>query len=92
VELDAHRIAELAGDPDRLATGDPAALRSHAELQERWMTSPLPDGRVPMTALAELCSCVAGLGSALGATDPAGHLTPLGWWGRPEALLTVWAD
>jgi hypothetical protein len=40
-------------DPDRLATGDAAALREYAEIQERWMTSPLPDGRVPMEALLD---------------------------------------
>jgi hypothetical protein len=44
------------------------------------------------TAIAELFSYVAGLWSALGATDAAGQLTPLGWWGLPEALLKVWAD
>ena len=40
-------------DPDRLALGDEAARREYVTLQERWMTSPLPDGRVPMTVLLD---------------------------------------
>jgi hypothetical protein len=40
-------------DPDRLVTGDAAARRGYASLQERWMTSPLADGRVPMEALLD---------------------------------------
>jgi hypothetical protein len=42
-------------------------------------------------AIAELFSYVASLWSALGATDTAERLTPLGWWGLPEALRRVWA-
>jgi hypothetical protein len=48
-----EQLAAGAVDPDRLAFGDPAALRAHAELQEQWMTSPLPGGRVPMEALLD---------------------------------------
>jgi hypothetical protein len=40
-------------DPDRLVTGDPDAKRDYLALQEGWMTAPLPDGRVPMTALLD---------------------------------------
>jgi hypothetical protein len=40
-------------DPDRLATGDPAARRDYLAVQERWMTTPLPDGRVPMAVLLD---------------------------------------
>jgi hypothetical protein len=40
-------------DPDRLATGDAAVLREHRRLQEEWMTSELPDGRVPMWAVSD---------------------------------------
>ncbi len=40
-------------DPDLLATADPAACNGYIELQERWMTSALPDGRVPMDTLLE---------------------------------------
>ena len=39
-------------DPDRLATGDEDARQEYVALQERWMTTPLPDGRVPMTVAA----------------------------------------
>ncbi|MEQ4716732.1 hypothetical protein [Nonomuraea sp. B19D2] len=34
-------------DPDALATGDQEARRAYEELQERWLGTPLPDGRVP---------------------------------------------
>jgi hypothetical protein len=48
-----ERLAAGVIDPDRLVTGDTSALQAHAELQERWMTAPLPDGRVPMDALLD---------------------------------------
>ncbi|MDA0638419.1 hypothetical protein OUY22_33860 [Nonomuraea sp. MCN248] len=34
-------------DPDALASGDQRARRAYEELQERWLATPLPDGRVP---------------------------------------------
>lgn len=40
-------------DPDRLAAGGAAALREHRRLQEEWMMSPLPDGRIPMWAVTD---------------------------------------
>ena len=40
-------------DPDKLAAGDPGERREYLTLQEQWMTAPLPDGRVPMTALLD---------------------------------------
>ena len=40
-------------EPDRLLADDPVAMREYRALQERWMTSPLPDGRVPMTELLD---------------------------------------
>ncbi|MBV9728192.1 MAG: hypothetical protein JO309_02025 [Pseudonocardiales bacterium] len=40
-------------DPDRLLADDPVATRKYRELQERWMNSPLPDGRVPMDELLD---------------------------------------
>lgn len=40
-------------DPDLLVIGDPGAQRAYLEIQERWMTSALPDGRVPMDALLD---------------------------------------
>ncbi len=48
-----ERLAAGEIDPDRLAAGDPAASRAYIALQERWMTSPLPDGRVPMDVLLD---------------------------------------
>jgi hypothetical protein len=40
-------------DPDRLATGNAAVLREHRRVQEEWMMSALPDGRVPMWAVSD---------------------------------------
>ena len=48
-----ERLAAGEIDPDLLAASDPAACQAYIELQERWMTSPLPDGRVPMDALLD---------------------------------------
>jgi hypothetical protein len=50
--LEQH-LSSGAIDPDRLLADDPAATRAYRELQERWMTSPLPDGRVPMNELLD---------------------------------------
>lgn len=40
-------------DPDRLVAKDAAAQQEHRRLQEEWMMSPLPDGRVPMWAVTD---------------------------------------
>ena len=48
-----ERLAAGAIDPDKLATGDDAARQDYLALQERWMTMPLPDGRIPMTVLLD---------------------------------------
>ena len=34
---------------------------------------------------------VTSLWQVLGAIDDDERLTPLGWWGLPEAMLRVWA-
>jgi hypothetical protein len=47
------RLAAGEIDPDLLVAADPAACRAYIALQERWMTSPLPDGRVPMNVLLD---------------------------------------
>jgi hypothetical protein len=46
-----EQLAAGAIDPDLLAAADPPACGAYIELQERWMTSVLPDGRVPMDVL-----------------------------------------
>jgi len=54
--LVAHLEGLLANgkiDPERLSAGDAAVLREHRRLQEEWMTSELPDGRVPMWAVSD---------------------------------------
>ena len=48
-----ERLAAGEIDPDLLAAADPAACQAYIELQERWMTSALPDGRVPMDELLD---------------------------------------
>ena len=48
-----ERLAAGEIDPDLLAAADPAACQAHIELQERWMTSALTDGRVPMDVLLD---------------------------------------
>jgi len=47
------RVADREIDPDKLATADADARKSYVALQERWMTAPLADGRVPMTVLLD---------------------------------------
>jgi len=48
-----ERVTDGEVNPDRLASGSADARRDYVALQERWMTTPLPDGRVPMTALLD---------------------------------------
>ncbi|NRQ35545.1 hypothetical protein HII36_27480 [Nonomuraea sp. NN258] len=40
-------------DPDALAVREPAARQAYEELQERWLATPLPDGRVPGFAVSD---------------------------------------
>ncbi|WP_433498019.1 hypothetical protein ACQP1K_24390 [Sphaerimonospora sp. CA-214678] len=42
-----ERLAAGEIDADALAAGDPLARDAYEELQERWLGTPLPDGRVP---------------------------------------------
>jgi hypothetical protein len=48
-----ERLAAGEIDPDKLVTGDTEAKRDYLALQEEWMTTQLPDGRVPMTVLLD---------------------------------------
>lgn len=48
-----ERLAAGDIEPDRLAAGDQEARQEYVAIQERWMTSPLPDGRVPMDVLLD---------------------------------------
>ncbi|MGH3786969.1 MAG: hypothetical protein ACRDRG_10565 [Pseudonocardiaceae bacterium] len=48
-----ERLAAGDIDPDRLLADDPAATREYRDMQETWMTSSLPDGRVPMNELLD---------------------------------------
>ena len=48
-----ERLAAGEIDPDLLAAADPAACQAYIAVQERWMTSALPDGRVPMDMLLD---------------------------------------
>jgi len=52
-----HRLEDLVADgeidPDKLAGGDPDARKDYVAVQERWMMTPLTDGRVPMSVLLD---------------------------------------
>ncbi|MEU4534933.1 hypothetical protein AB0G15_08715 [Streptosporangium sp. NPDC023825] len=48
-----ERVAAGEVDPDALARGDEQAREAYADLQERWLTGPLPDGRIPGTAVSD---------------------------------------
>ncbi|MCF6470805.1 hypothetical protein FAF44_20765 [Nonomuraea sp. MG754425] len=48
-----ERVADGEIDPDALVTGDRAARAAFEELQERWLSTPLPDGRVPGFAVSD---------------------------------------
>ena len=46
-------VASGSIDPDKLAAGDAAERSEYLAVQERWMNTPLPDGRVPMAVLLD---------------------------------------
>ncbi|MFI9594223.1 hypothetical protein [Nonomuraea sp. NPDC052265] len=48
-----ERVESGEVDPDALALGDHAARRAYEELQEHWLATPLPDGRVPGFAVSD---------------------------------------
>ncbi|MEV0823453.1 hypothetical protein [Nonomuraea rubra] len=48
-----ERVESGEIDPDALATGDQDARTAYEELQERWLSTPLPDGRVPGFAVSD---------------------------------------
>ena len=48
-----ERLAAGEIDPDKLTARDAKARQEYLALQERWMTTSLPDGRVPMTVLLD---------------------------------------
>lgn len=48
-----ERVESGEIDPDALARGDREARSAYEELQEHWLSTPLPDGRVPGQAVSE---------------------------------------
>ncbi|HEX4816197.1 MAG TPA: hypothetical protein VFV66_25920 [Nonomuraea sp.] len=48
-----ERVVAGAIDPDALARGEREARAAYEELQERWLDTPLPDGRVPRHVVSE---------------------------------------
>jgi hypothetical protein len=52
-----HYLEDLVADreivPDRLAEGNAEARKDYVAVQERWMMTPLTDGRVPMSVLLD---------------------------------------
>ena len=75
-------IAALA----RGGPGTPAAATDLARYAREYGTEHFDE-----PAVTELFGYVATLWQALGATDGRERLTPLGWWGLPEAVRKVWA-
>ncbi|MEV4471737.1 hypothetical protein [Nonomuraea sp. NPDC049504] len=47
------KVAAGEIDPDALAAGDQEARSAYEELQESWLSTPLPDGRVPGFAVSD---------------------------------------
>lgn len=59
-EMHRRLVAHLEGlvadgtiDPDRLLTGDPAAVSAYRQVQLQWLETPLADGRQPMMAVSD---------------------------------------
>ena len=48
-----EKLAAGELDPDGLAAGEAEAQLAWSRIQEQWMNSPLPDGRVPMDTLLD---------------------------------------
>ncbi|MFB4279281.1 hypothetical protein ACBJ59_28620 [Nonomuraea sp. MTCD27] len=48
-----ERVESGEIDPDALAAGEQEARGAYEELQERWLSTPLPDGRVPGFAVSD---------------------------------------
>ncbi|MEV5411538.1 hypothetical protein AB0K60_22210 [Thermopolyspora sp. NPDC052614] len=48
-----EQVAAGVVDPDRLAAGDADARAVYEQLQERWLRTALPDGRVPGVAVTD---------------------------------------
>ncbi|MFG2076631.1 hypothetical protein SAMN05421874_102130 [Nonomuraea maritima] len=48
-----ERLAAGEIEPDALVSGDREARRAYEELQEQWLSTPLPDGRVPGFAVSD---------------------------------------
>ncbi|MFB9894894.1 hypothetical protein [Planobispora takensis] len=48
-----ERVAEGVIDPDALARKDDGAREAYEDLQEHWLNSPLPDGRIPSVVVGE---------------------------------------
>ncbi|GGK68873.1 hypothetical protein Sme01_14200 [Sphaerisporangium melleum] len=48
-----ERVESGEIDPDRLVAGDSAAREVYERIQDRWLATPLPDGRVPGAAVSD---------------------------------------
>ncbi|MEZ0073432.1 hypothetical protein [Planotetraspora sp. GP83] len=53
VEFLEQRVAAGEIDADALAAGDTDARHAYEELQDRWLGTPLPDGRVPSVVVSD---------------------------------------
>jgi hypothetical protein len=75
-----------------LARGGPGSPAAEDDLA-RYVSEFDPDDFDDQAdAAAGMFLHVVGLWRVLGAVDDTDRLTPLGWWGLPEALLRAWAS
>ncbi|HEY0716516.1 MAG TPA: hypothetical protein VGD68_02775 [Streptosporangiaceae bacterium] len=87
--LSALEHADWLGALAALARGGPGTAAGAGDLARYARQS--GGGNFDETTVTELFGCVADLWQVLGATDHRQRLTPLGWWGLPEAVRKVWA-
>ena len=86
--------AALAGyvrdyDPD---SGEPGPDEHETDDEAGYdLDDPDDDAEFDELGMEGLFLPVTSLWQVLGAVDENGGLTPLGWWGLPEAMRRVWA-
>ena len=79
---------EDPGDPDDGAIGEDAGEYDQDEAGDFDLAD---DDEFDELSMEGLFLPVTSLWQVLGAIDDDERLTPLGWWGLPEAMLRVWA-
>ena len=86
IALDHEEWLEAVAALARGGPGTPASAESLAQ----FVAGSDNDIDDDIDALARWFTTVVELWKMLGAVDDVERLTPLGWWGIPEALLQAW--